>query len=153
METQDFAAFVDKALLKRPEGILQKIGNMREIWIQGIKQHGITLETIEIVVRDRDIAHSFRDAKTNQLPINWYKDLPTHLFNPQAVIFDTTHFNDPALLLIFSDQVPVYKLVIRLNYLVKKKGVYNIVETGHVVDIGGIKAMMHRGYFVIDGSL
>ncbi len=45
------------------------------------------------------------------------------------------------------------KLVVRVNYQVKKAGVMNIVETGQQIDPSGVRAMLGHGYELIDGSL
>ncbi len=43
--------------------------------------------------------------------------------------------------------------LILVNYLVKKHGELNIVETGRPVDVSGIKAMLGHGYELIEGVL
>jgi len=109
--------------------------------------------TADITVRDADIWHTFRGAKTDQLPVDWYKRLPEHLAKPAAVILDTVAPDKPAFLLVYPGATDNYKLVVRVNYNVKKKGLLNIVETGKPVDLGGIRGMVGHGYDLVEGTL
>ncbi|MCX8507108.1 MAG: hypothetical protein ORN98_10930 [Alphaproteobacteria bacterium] len=148
-----FAEFVNQAPKIQPKGEIYQLGSLKPHWIIAVNTHGIELDTPNIAVRDQDIAHSFRDNKDNQLPRDWYKNLPQHLKNPDAVILDKTHPDGPSLLLIYKGKDKAYKLVVRLNYNVRKQGVMNIVGSGQKVIIGGIKAMLGKGYILIEGSL
>ena len=45
------------------------------------------------------------------------------------------------------------KLVVRVDYRTKKAGEMNLVETGGVVDVAGIRGQIGRGYTLIEGVL
>jgi len=92
-------------------------------------------------LRDKDIWHTFRDKKSAPLDLAWYKDLPRHLDAPGAVLLDTTHANEPAFLLLYDTPGKSAKLVVRVNYRVKKAGVLNIVETGRVLDAEAVNTI------------
>lgn len=147
--------FFDAALAERmrPQGKLMVVGAMKPQWVERLKEAGVPPETAEIVMRDRDVAHAFRDAKAAPLPQDWFRDLPRHLREPQAVVLDQTHDDNTALLLIFDAPSAAKKLVVRVNYRVKKAGVMNLVETGREVDVSGIRGQLGRGYDLIDGML
>ena len=155
MTATKFSEFVDQAPKIQPKGKIYPVGYLKPFWINEAKTHGIELETPRIAVRDQDIAHSFRDSKNDKLPRDWYKNLPHHLKNPDAVILDKTHPNEPALLLIYKGNDKAYKLVVRLNYNVRKKGIMNIVETGRPISkhLNMIRGGIGKGYVLLEGSL
>jgi len=151
----EFGGFFDKALANRtrPEGKWMVVGAMKPDWVARMKTAGVMPSTAEIAIRDRDIAHAFRDAKFHPLPAAWFRDLPRHLRNPQAVILDETHKEGAALLLVFDAPGNAKKLVVRVDYRTKKAGEMNLVETGGVVDVAGIRGQIGRGYTLIEGVL
>lgn len=114
--------------------------------------------TAEIAVRDRDVLHTFRDAKAHTLPLDWYRDLPQHLRRPMAVLLDSCHA-DPALLLLYDVAgAEGRKLVLRLDYrLNKPRGqVVNLIQTGRVLDARGLASLrggIGTSYTVLEGSL
>lgn len=148
----EFSTFVDEALSGHARGSTKVVGSLQPNWVAAAAKEGIVPETAEIAVRDKDIQHTFRDAKADQLDLAWYRQLPENLQKPDAVILDQTHA-DPAFLLIYQGANSTSKLVIRVNYKVKKVGVMNIVETGQTVDATGIRGMIGQGYTLVEGSL
>ena len=126
------------------------VGGLKPLWVAEAQKAGIAPATAEIVVRERDIRHSFRTAKTSKLDPAWYRDLPIHLRKPDAVILDPTRDGAPALLLVFGTGPGSPKLVIQINYQVKKAGVFNVVETGKVIDPTG---SLQPGMIVIEGRV
>lgn len=76
-----------------------------------------------------------------------------HLEHPQAVILDTTHERAPAFLLLYDGGRKSGKVVVRINYRLKKTGERNIVETGKWVDPSGIRAQIGQGYELVEGNL
>ena len=151
----EFGGFFDQALANRarPEGKWMVVGAMKPEWVAGMKTAGAMPSTAEIAIRDRDIAHAFRDAKFHPLPAAWFRNLPRHLRSPQAVILDETHKDGPALLLIYDAPGDAKKLVVRVDYRMKKAGEMNLVETGGEVDVSGIRGQLGKGYTLIEGAL
>jgi hypothetical protein len=147
-----FSDFVDASLSGPPAGKSMIVGALKQSWVQAAKTKGVTPVSAEMLVRDADIWHTFRDSKQHQLDLGWYKQLPTHLEAPGAVILDTTH-GRPAFLLLFDVGATGKKLVVQLDYRVKKVGLLNVVDTGKVVNVSGIEAMLGKGYDLVEGSL
>lgn len=148
-----FADFVDATLAGPVRGKLFTAGALKPGWIDAAVKADIAPATAEIIVRDADVWHTFRDAKKEALDLDWYKRLPALLDQPGAVVLDTTHPDAPAFLLFFDTDRRSEKLVVRVNYRVKKVGVVNIVETGRKVDLSGVRAMIGHGYELIEGGL
>lgn len=158
MTTQHLAEFeilVDQTPELKPKGAIFSMGELKPSWVEALNANGIELKAIDIVVRDQDIAHTFRNAKHIQLSKDWYKKLPHHLQYPDAVILDTSHKNEPALLLIYKGNESANKLVVRLNYNVRKRGVLNIVETGRPISkhLNMIRGGIGKFYVLLEGSL
>ena len=63
------------------------------------------------------------------------------------------HKEGAALLLVFDAPGNAKKLVVRVDYRTKKAGEMNLVETGGVVDVAGIRGQIGRGYTLIEGVL
>jgi hypothetical protein len=150
---QGFSTFVGTVLAGPPRGKSMVIGALKPSWVQTAESRGISPATADITVRDQDIWHTFRTGKADQLDLGWYKDLPRHVDAPDAVLLDSTHSGEPAILLIYNQGSTGAKLVVRINYRTKKLGEANIVETGKKVDVSGIRAQIGHGYDLIEGSL
>ena len=148
-----FSDFVDTTLAGPVRGKTFVAGALKLAWIDAAVKVNLTPATAEIVVRDADVWHTFRDAKKDMLDVVWYKGLPELLDRPGAVVLDTTHPNEPAFLLFYDAKTDTKKLVVRVNYRVKKMGTVNVVETGRLVDPSGVRAMLGHGYDLIEGSL
>jgi hypothetical protein len=151
--TRAFGAFVDavaKDGVGRGDNLV--VGALKLRWIEAARQRGIIPATAEIMVRDKDVVHTFRPGKAQPLSLDWYKQLPRHLQNPQAVVLDTTH-ERPAFLLVFDAGQQAKKLVVQVNYEVRKTGTYNVVDTGRILDSESIKGKIGRGYELVDGQL
>jgi hypothetical protein len=153
-----FGEFFDAALENRarPQGRIMVVGTMKPAWVKAATQAGFAPGTAEMAIRDNDIAHFFRDAKKNRLPVKWFRELPTHLKQPQAVLLDTTHTNEPALLLVYDATGNAKKLVVRVNYRIRKAGTMNLVESGRVLDstnVDSIRGQVGKGYALVEGSL
>ncbi|WP_457650944.1 phage head morphogenesis protein [Profundibacter sp.] len=148
-----FADFVDKTLQGPPRGRMMIIGAMKPKWVNAATGKGVMPHTAEIAVRDRDILHTFRSNKSSQLDLTWYKRLPNWLRNPDAVLLDETHSSRPALIVILNIPGSKAKLVIQLNYAVKRSGVLNVLDTGRIIRTSDIKSMMGQKITLIDGVL
>lgn len=156
-QTAAFAEFVEATLITpRPTGRAVVVGALQPAWIEAAQRAGVIPETAEIAVRDRDIWHTFRDGKIHKLDLDWYKALPRHLAEPSAVLLDTTKPLEPAFLLIYAQEGSSAKLVVRINYHVKKQGVMNLVETGKALDAESLETIRReigRAYVLVEGGL
>lgn len=156
-QTAAFAEFVDTTLATpKPTGRAVVVGALLPAWVKAAQRVGLTPATSEIAVRDRDIWHTFRSGKTRKLDLAWYKALPRHLAEPEAVLLDTTKPLAPAFLLIYAQEGSAAKLVVAINYHVKKQGVMNLVETGKALDaesLATIRREIGRTYVLVEGSL
>ncbi|MDR2155911.1 MAG: hypothetical protein LBE78_12965 [Burkholderiaceae bacterium] len=152
-KTLAFGLFVDAALQSMwPRGQHMLVGALDPKWVAAAQRFGVTPQTAEVMVRDQDVIHTFRSVKTNQIPLDWYKRLPEHLLNPQAVVLDTTH-KQPAYLLVYDVGPQAKKLVVQINYQVKKAGTFNVLDTGRVLDAAQVKTQLGHGYELVDGQL
>ena len=150
---QAFASLVEKTLLEpKPPGTLMVVGALKPRWIDKAAEFDIRPITADISVHDPDIWHTFRRGKNSQISLEWYKSLPYHLLEAKAVILDMTH-DTHAFLLIYDGAEKSTKLVVQINYKIKKVGLRNIVETGKLVDVTGIRAMIGHGYELVEGGL
>lgn len=146
------AAFADWANAIRASG--NTVGDYRVVEaidgavISKLQERGIAPATAEIVVRDEDVWHAFRDAKASAVPWDWYVGLPTHMQAPRAVILDLSRPAEPALLYVF--ELPgdtLTRMVVKLDYQVavkgedaiKRKKLLNVLRTGSVVKVGDLK--------------
>ena len=157
VKTEPFGIWVEQVMSSNAKGDYQSVGTLKPDWVAAAEAANFAPVSTNILVRDHDVKHSFRDAKAEKLPLDWYYNLPEHLINPHAVIFDQAKPKEASLLLIYclpNDRA--YKLVVRINYFAKLNGekkLFNIVETGHMVGVGGIKGQIDKCYILIDGSL
>ena len=152
---QAFVEFVNSVLSQPPRGQVFTVGALKPEWVQKAQELGVAPATAEIAVRDADIWHTFRSTKAYPLDLAWYKDLPNHLETAGAVLLDSTHPDAPAFLLIY-DMGDAAKVVVRINYRIKKRGMMNIVETGRTLDaeaLDTIRNEIGRGYMLVEGSL
>ena len=148
-----FGDFVDATLQSKwTRGKSMVVGALAPKWVAAAQQAGIMPVTAEIMVRDQDVIHTFRSIKSNQLQLEWYKQLPLHLQNPQVVVLDTTH-ERPAFLLVYDVGQQAKKLVVQINYQVRKVGTFNVVDTGRELDAVKIKNQLGHGYELVDGQL
>jgi hypothetical protein len=93
-----------------------------------------------------------RDATDNQVPLDWFKNLPMHLQNPQAVVLDTTHERS-AYLLVYDVGPQAKKLAVQINHQVRKAGTFNVLDTGRELDALKIKEQLGHSYTLVDGQL
>lgn len=140
-------------------GAYQVVGALDSELLGKMRDLGVMPANAAMVVRDMDVWHTFRDAKSSALDWDWYAGLPEHIEQAQAVILDKTVGADPSLLYVFD--VPGSKgakLVLKLNYQVmtkdangmKQKQMLNVFRTGGLVDLA---SMNQPGYIVIRGEM
>lgn len=148
----EFSEFVDRSLDEHGRGHIMVVGGFRRHWVEGAKAHGVRPQTAEIAIRDKDIKHALRDAKSGRvLDLDWFRRLPHHLLHPDAVILDVTHEEGPSFLLLFKPSSDAPKVVIRINYRVKKaKEAMNLIVTGQRIDARNL--IGQPGYIWIEGA-
>lgn len=132
-------------------GELQNVGALSEKVINELEQQGVIPASALLSVRDEDVIHTFRSGKKDQLPRAWYTRLPEHLRQPKAVLLDLSKSKLLAVLLVFDQPGQRKKLVVELNYRVKKDGqkaLTNIIRSGRLATDSELK-----GFTVLDGAL
>lgn len=149
--SEAFAEFIDTIKADVPRGRQMIVGALLPKWVAAAEAQGVLPATAEIVVPEAALRHTFRASKTAQLDQDWYRALPRHLRKPDAVLLDTARADAPAMLLIFGRGAGVPKLVVQVNYFVKKMGRMNVVETGKIIDTTGIALGPHMR--LIDGQM
>lgn len=148
----DFAKFVDETLAGPARGKVMVVGALKPEWVKALHESGVPPATAEIAVRDHAVWHSFRDAKAGRLDLSWYRDLPLHLANPEAVVLDKSDPDRPVLLLLYPSGAKA-KLVVSVNYSIKKIGVMNALESGRTLNRNDIGALMGSGGILIWGKV
>ena len=128
------------------------VGGLKPQWVAAARAKGAEPISAEIAVTDKAIHHIFRDAKRHQLELDWFRALPVHLRNPDLVLLDTTH-ETPAMILLIDLPGREAKLVVHVNYRLKKEGILNVVETGRVINRDDIPAMLGIGMQIIEGTV
>lgn len=164
----EFAEFVDRSLAARVEKNYMIIGALKPEWVAAAKDRGISIESAEIAVTDKDVQHTFRGTgqvtaastrtstrqpKVDPLDLDWYKRLPDHLDRPQAVLLDQSG-KEPVFLLVYDQGLGKAKLVIEIKTPIKKaKRTMNSMQSRRLVDITALKADIGNGASIIHGSL
>lgn len=107
---------------------------------------GVPLESADVWLRDAELLHALRDVKTVRgatLPVEVWKDLPTHLSNATPYL-DT---KDTALVYAFDLPDGIGKVLVRVNYAEKARiagkrtrFTSNFVRTGGVVKPADIQS-------------
>lgn len=157
-----FGSFVDASLAQMPRNIVQVVGVIKPNWVREAAADGVLPASAEIAVRDIDVRHTFDLGKVGPLDLAWYRRLPMHLRKPDVVLLDRSDPKKPALMLLYSMGTGTNKLMVIVDYQVKKQGVFNLVRTGRVIAAADLSSM--RGqiasadnpggwYRVIEGEL
>lgn len=151
-----FAGFFEQAMAGPPAGRFALAGVISRRILERMAEAGVLPTSAEIMVRDHDLWHALRDAKTNPIDRAWWAQLPMRLRAPMAVLLDNTHA-DPALLYMFAADGGK-KVLIRLDYRVKKpqRGRVNIVRTGAVLtdgEIDSLRGQLGNGMTLLEGHL
>jgi len=166
--TRQFDSFVKTALSSRVERNFMVVGALKPEWVAEASKRGVNIASAEIAVTDLNVQHTFRGTehvtaattkprarkpKHDPLDLDWYRDLPRHLSTPKAVILDQTG-PEPTILLIYDVPGKTAKLVIEIDALVKKAGgTLNTVQTGRLVNVADLKAVLGQKAEVIDGKI
>ncbi|GHU00016.1 hypothetical protein AGMMS49960_07000 [Betaproteobacteria bacterium] len=154
-----FSKFFDaaEAAFPQTQHAMMVVGAMKPAWVEKMGKAGVAPATAELVMRDDDIVHMIRTQKVAPVPPEFLRQLPQHLDEISAVILDTTH-KSPALMLVWNQPGARTKVVVQVNYQIKKpvRGVFNVIGTARVLDDAAIKAIkggLGKGYELIDGKL
>ena len=142
----------------RSKGEYRVVGAIEPDLLDQMAAHGVRPASAEMVVRDEDLLHTYRDSKKSQLPWDWYQALPLHVDASDAVILDQTVEGSPALLYVFDLPGTKAKLVLTLDYFVVKRDAagkrtrvpVNTFRSGRLVDPEGI---VQPKYVWLKGSL
>ncbi|KWT81150.1 phage head morphogenesis protein [Candidatus Magnetominusculus xianensis] len=147
-----FATWVDSIIeLKKSIGDAITVGWIDQDVLNFTKDKGIDLATPVIIMNDKGILHTIRDAKVERgaaVSLDELKQLPDYISGYEAVLWDK---EDNALLYVVSSDDKKIKTVVRINY--KLKGVpepVNIVVTAGKVEVLKLKA---GRYEIIKGIL
>lgn len=151
----DFRTFVDSTLTGNgPKGQFMVIGAFKPGWLDELARHDLVPVTAEIAVRDRDVMHALRDTKTAPVSLAWYRDLPRHVDQPDEVRLELAESPDqrPVLVLIFNGPDVHHKLIVRIDYRVKKVGTMNIVRTATLATADSLAADRGRSIWIAGRS-
>lgn len=144
---------------RHPQGMFHFVGAMRAAWVQAGASYGASIKTAELTVRDQDITHAMRPSKVRDgkaVDPLWYRNLPLHLRQPQAVLLAIRKTGDGAvkqeMQLIYDSGEDKAKIVVLVDYLGSGP---NIVRTaGRLIETDTLRAEVDRGEkFLIDGGL
>jgi SPP1 gp7 family putative phage head morphogenesis protein len=117
----------------KPRGDVFYVGALFPDVVAALQAREVLLKTAVVSVVDAKVAHSFRTAKAAPLPLDWFMDLPRHLFDgPSLVTLDKGR-----LVLWFDLPGQAGKLVVSVNQSVKVAGskrLENVLETGVAMD-------------------
>lgn len=127
--------------ITRATGQTRVVGALSPAVTRALRSRGIAPASAHLAVRDADVLHTHRDTKAGTLPWAWYRELPAHLARPVAVLLDKSQ-PEAALLYVFDVGGKTGKVVVRLDYEIKRTGadgkrlreVTNILRTGKLMD-------------------
>jgi hypothetical protein len=147
--SEAFAEFVSAAQAGPPRGAIFVVGAMKPQWVEAANKAGVAPIAADITATDKTIAHAFRDAKVNAVDLDWFKRLPEWLRNPDTVLLDTSD-KLPTMLFFLKRGSENNRIVVKLQYRLKKVGDANLVVTtqeGHEFDI---PSYLGQGYRIIE---
>ncbi|GJQ23583.1 hypothetical protein BIY37_04735 [Candidatus Brocadia sapporoensis] len=148
-----FPSWVDGILAKqKAKGFAITVGWMDDVLLNKLREKGAEPKTPVIVTNDKNIMHAIRDAKILKeaaLSVDEIKRIPEVIRNPEAILFDAEKQN---ILYVFSSGTDdrKNKIVVEINWDLKKKGVVNFVNTAGKVSLYNLR---EKKYTVIKGVL
>ncbi len=159
VQQEQWETFFDKATNNdhKTQGKQFTVGALSKTVVSALQQHHPDLmpATAGIVITDKAIGHMLRHKKFAPVADEWLRQLPMHLQRPDAVLVD----QDPkgAGLLFVYTQPKGTKLVVHLDYQLKKNGKVNLLKTARKLDdeaLASIRGMLNSGqYDLLEGSL
>lgn len=160
VQADAFGEWADRLLQAgRAIGSAVQVGALDFAVVTALAARSIAPHSAALIVRDADVLHTYRDAKTNPPPFDWYRQLPAQLPGRQAVLLDRRG-DDVALLYVFPDPSGTdgaYKMVVPVDYRLRtrdedggrKRLHTNVVRTGTRVLLSDLRGR----YEVLDGEL
>lgn len=135
------AAFVEQAAASmQPAGLAVMVSAVAPATVVDLAARGIELNDAAIWLRDSELIHALRDAKSSRgavLGLDTWRNLPD-LLNRAAVYLDT---QDTALIYVFDSADGMGKIAVRVNYTAKIQGsagrekiTSNFIRSGGVID-------------------
>lgn len=148
-----FDAFVnDYKVRDRVEGKIAEIGWFDNDVLDFLKERGREPYLPMMFMNDRQLRHLFRPAKSaagKALSAEEARRIPSMIADREAVLYDTV--NDNVLYVAASEEdVRKSKLVIEVNYALKKAGQVNLLITAGRVDKNNLR---EGRYIVISGEI
>jgi hypothetical protein len=155
-QTQAFAAWADT--LTQATGEVKQVGALSPEVVAKLAARGAEPASSALAVRDVDVLHAQRDSKDDRIPWDWFRQLPSQLADPQAVLWDKS---DPsgAILMIFDVAGQTGKLVVKINYQISQRGADGVKRqtTANIVRSGKLMAPQAladaRTYELLQGKL
>lgn len=152
--SEEFGQWVEELVAGKAkgQGKRQVVGAMSPNVLEKLADKEIFPASSAISIRDKDILHLLRDAKTQAgkaLPTDVVKRLPEVIGDPQAVFWDN---ENPALLYItaIDRETQLGKAVVRVDYKVKSGGPTNMIISGGQVQPFNLK---EGKYDLLEGIL
>ncbi|MDH3001472.1 phage head morphogenesis protein [Chelonobacter oris] len=143
MLNRSFAQTVEKiAITKRAAGEFNYVGVIPQAVIDTLEAKAIAPQSAVIAMRGEDILHALRDSKSGNgigLPVGFWRELPSHLRGPTAILLDTSQ-KQHALIFVYKQDSG--KVLVKMDYEIKlkdadtkkkTKALVNIVRTGGVI--------------------
>ena len=112
-----------------------------------MRENGVAPATADITALDEKVSHALRDAKVGRVDMNWYKRLPEWLRDPDLVLLDKEGELPTLILLLNQEPSKSNRIIVKLEYDLKKRGTFNILTTTQIVDRRAIKA--HLGETIL----
>lgn len=164
VQADAFASWVDEVTsTMEARGRAVQVGAFSTAVVAALAERAVTPASAALVVRDRDTVHTYRGAKSEQIPLEWYRELPRHLPEYQAALLERRAGGTSVLLIYPDPSEPegAYKLVVQVDYVIKvtdegtrHKGPANIVQTGRRLHVQDIRKDVSAGNLeMLDGSL
>ena len=137
-----FGAFIARYLERdRAEGYVAEIGWFDNSVLDFLKEKEIVPELPIIIANDKQLRHLLRPAKAKKgvaLTIEEAKKIPLYIAAPEEILFDTENRN---VLYVAPGETDVRasKVVVEVNYTLKKAGTVNLMVTAGKVQESNLR--------------
>lgn len=146
-------AFITKVVQGPSRGASVMVGALKSDWVRKLETLGAAPASSEIALTDEAVIHMFRDAKQSALDLDWVRQITQHLRSPDAVILDRRDGRKPGLLLVFKSVDASVKLVVTLDYKLKRVGILNHLTSGSMASVSDLKAILGKSGVLLEGSV
>ncbi|WP_226779523.1 phage minor head protein [Oceaniglobus trochenteri] len=147
-----FADFVQRAALAPPTKQYFEIAALKPSWLEGLAAQGVLPKNASISIRDTDIHHMLRTAKTNQMTLEDISALPELLEHADVGYLDLQDRLPTLMVYLIERQL---KLILKIDFTERRRGatiVTNLVRSGHPARSTAVTADLGRGFPVIFGK-